>query len=297
MVLLMSVNPGFGGQKFIPYVLDKAREVRKMIDASRPRHPPGNRRRRGAGQHPRDRRGGRRHLRGRLGRVRRRQGQRPQPLRQHHRARCARSWPRSDHWPLIRRRSDGRSRARRLRSRRHPGRQRAGPRLLRGRHAGATWGCPPRGEERLRAWVGNGIAHLVKRALTGEMSTASRIAADCRRGACRIFHDALRRQLCRHSQPLSRASWKVLAALKAPDYRIGCVTNKPPPLPGRCWSDWRVADFDVVRRRRQSAAHEARIRARARDAAQRFGVQPARCADDRRLATTTWKPRAPPAAA
>ena len=31
MVLLMSVNPGFGGQKFIPYVLDKAR---KMIDAS-----------------------------------------------------------------------------------------------------------------------------------------------------------------------------------------------------------------------------------------------------------------------
>jgi ribulose-phosphate 3-epimerase len=32
MVLLMSVNPGFGGQKFIPYVLDKARKVRKMID-------------------------------------------------------------------------------------------------------------------------------------------------------------------------------------------------------------------------------------------------------------------------
>ena len=35
MVLLMSVNPGFGGQKFIPYVLDKAREVRKMIDAGK----------------------------------------------------------------------------------------------------------------------------------------------------------------------------------------------------------------------------------------------------------------------
>jgi len=33
MVLLMSVNPGFGGQKFIPYVLDKARAVRKMITA------------------------------------------------------------------------------------------------------------------------------------------------------------------------------------------------------------------------------------------------------------------------
>jgi len=32
MVLLMSVNPGFGGQKFIPYVLDKARKLRQMID-------------------------------------------------------------------------------------------------------------------------------------------------------------------------------------------------------------------------------------------------------------------------
>ena len=29
----MSVNPGFGGQKFIPHVLTKARQVRKMIDA------------------------------------------------------------------------------------------------------------------------------------------------------------------------------------------------------------------------------------------------------------------------
>jgi ribulose-phosphate 3-epimerase len=35
MVLLMSVNPGFGGQKFIPHVLDKARAVRKMIDAGK----------------------------------------------------------------------------------------------------------------------------------------------------------------------------------------------------------------------------------------------------------------------
>jgi len=34
MVLLMSVNPGFGGQSFIPHVLDKVRQVREMIDAS-----------------------------------------------------------------------------------------------------------------------------------------------------------------------------------------------------------------------------------------------------------------------
>ena len=32
MVLLMSVNPGFGGQSFIPHVLEKARKVRGMID-------------------------------------------------------------------------------------------------------------------------------------------------------------------------------------------------------------------------------------------------------------------------
>jgi len=33
LVLVMSVNPGFGGQKFIPASLDKLREVRKRIDA------------------------------------------------------------------------------------------------------------------------------------------------------------------------------------------------------------------------------------------------------------------------
>ncbi|MDJ0941062.1 MAG: ribulose-phosphate 3-epimerase [Woeseiaceae bacterium] len=34
MVLLMSVNPGFGGQKFIPSALDKLREARNIIDNS-----------------------------------------------------------------------------------------------------------------------------------------------------------------------------------------------------------------------------------------------------------------------
>jgi len=34
MILLMSVNPGFGGQSFIPNTLDKLRAVRKMIDES-----------------------------------------------------------------------------------------------------------------------------------------------------------------------------------------------------------------------------------------------------------------------
>ena len=34
MVLLMSVNPGFGGQSFIPHVKDKIAETKKIIDAS-----------------------------------------------------------------------------------------------------------------------------------------------------------------------------------------------------------------------------------------------------------------------
>ncbi|WP_086480720.1 ribulose-phosphate 3-epimerase [Oceanospirillum sanctuarii] len=34
VVLLMSVNPGFGGQKFIPGTLDKLRQARKIIDES-----------------------------------------------------------------------------------------------------------------------------------------------------------------------------------------------------------------------------------------------------------------------
>ena len=34
MILLMSVNPGFGGQSFIPATLDKLRQVRKIIDNS-----------------------------------------------------------------------------------------------------------------------------------------------------------------------------------------------------------------------------------------------------------------------
>ena len=34
MLLLMSVNPGFGGQKFIPSTLDKLKQARKIIDES-----------------------------------------------------------------------------------------------------------------------------------------------------------------------------------------------------------------------------------------------------------------------
>ena len=71
LVLIMSVNPGFGGQSFIPEALNKLREARKRIDAYKERtgraDPPGSGRRREGRQHRRNRGGRRGHLRGRLG--------------------------------------------------------------------------------------------------------------------------------------------------------------------------------------------------------------------------------------
>ena len=36
LALVMTVNPGFGGQRFIPYTLDKVRRLRRVLDARNP---------------------------------------------------------------------------------------------------------------------------------------------------------------------------------------------------------------------------------------------------------------------
>ena len=80
MVLVMSVNPGFGGQKFIPSVLDKVRQIRQMVverglrrrDRGRRRREPRHDRGRSPGGRERVRGGQRRLPRARLGRRHRR---------------------------------------------------------------------------------------------------------------------------------------------------------------------------------------------------------------------------------
>src|SRR5690606_11371727 len=93
MILLMSVNPGFGGQKFIPGTLAKLREARALIDASgldsrlEPGAPPGDRRWGERTERPRHCRSRRRHLRGRLGDLR------PARRRGSHRCQARRAGP------------------------------------------------------------------------------------------------------------------------------------------------------------------------------------------------------------
>ncbi len=70
MVLLMSVNPGFGGQSFIPSVLPKITRGARADRPQRPRDPPRSGWRREGGQHPGGGGRGRGHVRGRVGDLR-----------------------------------------------------------------------------------------------------------------------------------------------------------------------------------------------------------------------------------
>jgi phosphoglycolate phosphatase len=84
-------------------------------------------------------------------------------------------------------------------------------------------GLPPAGEDRIRAWIGNGSDMLVKRALTGEIwpeSDPPRFAE-----AFSIFMDVYAANLCNRSR-LYPGVAEGLAELKALGYRLACNTNK-----------------------------------------------------------------------
>jgi phosphoglycolate phosphatase len=84
-------------------------------------------------------------------------------------------------------------------------------------------GLPQAGEVRVRGWIGNGVATLVKRALTGEQHPASEPPGF--QAALALFMDAYAAHLC----DLSRVYAGViegLARIKAEGYRTACVTNK-----------------------------------------------------------------------
>ena len=91
----------------------------------------------------------------------------------------------------------------------------------------ARFGIAPRGEERVRNWVGNGVERLIDRALTGEPDAAP--DPDLHREACAVFleiHAA-------HGHERSRVYPGVrdgLAALHARGVSLACITSKPRAL-------------------------------------------------------------------
>ena len=86
------------------------------------------------------------------------------------------------------------------------------------------FGIPPRGEMRVRRWVGNGVERLVERALTGGTEAPAEPAL--LRDACGVFLELY----ARHGRDRSRVYPGVregVAALRAHGATLACITNKP----------------------------------------------------------------------
>lgn len=87
----------------------------------------------------------------------------------------------------------------------------------------ATLGRPARGEEQVRAWIGSGVEHLVKRALTGGPSIEPE--PELYREALALFSEIYQDNTCRRSR-LYPGVREGLDFLLASGRRLGCVTNK-----------------------------------------------------------------------
>jgi phosphoglycolate phosphatase len=84
-------------------------------------------------------------------------------------------------------------------------------------------GREPRGEERVRDWVGNGVERLVRRALVGQLD-GEPVEADFDR-AYPVFLELYANNTCRRSV-LYQGVREGLDYLQAAGYALGCVTNK-----------------------------------------------------------------------
>ena len=86
------------------------------------------------------------------------------------------------------------------------------------------FGMPPRGEARVRNWVGDGVERLVERALTGE--TDARADPERLREACAVFLDLYSVHGCDRSR-IYPGVRKGLAEFRARGAVLACITNKP----------------------------------------------------------------------
>jgi phosphoglycolate phosphatase len=86
-----------------------------------------------------------------------------------------------------------------------------------------TMGRAPAGIDQVRAWIGNGIPMLVKRALTGEMWPEAE--PERYDEALGVFMGVYEGNVCRYSSPFAGVL-EGLEALKSEGYRTACITNK-----------------------------------------------------------------------
>ncbi len=105
-------------------------------------------------------------------------------------------------------------------------------------------GREPRGEERVRDWVGNGVERLVRRALVGQLK-GEPDEADFER-AYPIFMDLYAENTSKRSF-LYPGVREGIDMLKASGYKLGCVTNKAAQFTEPLLKDLGVYDdFSVV---------------------------------------------------